>query len=214
MIDKRKRKLLIIECNAPKLKAQGLSFSEALIPSASLVLPDRLIHLIQTEDRELSPTKFAEAKQKSNTYSVIAILGHSNSTGIQFDENAENNLLKWETLSNWLKPFRPQKLFLMSCQGGKTEVAELLFKNLESLKEVCGSPVLLSKPEAMTIAGVVLADLLDVAFAKNMFPVAQVISILYQGFIWKIVRGNKESTIAKEVTENIIMGLQKGVRNR
>jgi hypothetical protein len=102
----------------------------------------------------------------------------------------------------------------MSCQGGKTEVTEILFKNLDSLKEIYGSPVLLSKPEAMTIAGVVLADLLDAKFAKNMFPVAQIISILHKGFIWKIARGDKDSTITKEFTENIIMGLQKAMRNR
>jgi hypothetical protein len=213
MIDKRKRKLLIIECNAPKLEAQGLSFSEALIPSASLVLPDRLTHLIQTEERDLSSTKFAEAKQKSDTYSVIAIIGHSNSTGIQFDENAINKVLKWETLSNWLKPFRPQKLFLMACQGGKTEVCSILFKTLPSLKEVCGSPVFLNKPEAMIIAGYVLADLLDPETAAGMFPLAQIISILNKGFIWKMARG-EEADITRELTEKLISSLQNLIRNR
>ena len=204
MIDKRKRKLLIIECNAPKLKAQGLSFSETLIRSASLVLSDNLIYLIQTKDRKLIPTQFAEAKQKSSNYSAITIIGHSNSNGIWLGENVP---YKWESLSNWLKPFHPQKLFLMSCQGGKTEISKILFKNIDSLKEIYGSPVLLSKSEAITIAGYILADLLDTKSAKNMFPVAQIISVLNKGFIWKIARGDEESNITKEFTENIIMGL-------
>jgi hypothetical protein len=79
MIDKRKRKLLVIECNTPKLKAQSLSFSEALIQTASLVLPNSLIHLIRIKDKELTPTQFAEAKQISDRFSSIAIIGHSNS---------------------------------------------------------------------------------------------------------------------------------------
>jgi hypothetical protein len=74
MIDKRKRKLLIIECNAPKLKAQGLSFSEALIGTASLILQERLIHLIQTKEKESIPARFAVAKQKASNYSVIAVI--------------------------------------------------------------------------------------------------------------------------------------------
>ncbi len=212
MTDKRKRKLLIIECNAPKLRAQGLSFPTVFNAGASLALPDRLIHLIQTENGELSLSKFAEAKQKSNTYSVIAIIGHSNASGIQFDESPESGRLKWESLSNWLKPFKPQKLFLMSCQGGKTEVCSILFKNLPSLKEVCGSPVFLNKPEAMIIAGVALADLLDAESAAGMFPVAQIVSILNKGFIWKMARCD-EADIARELTEKLISSLQNSVRN-
>jgi hypothetical protein len=205
MIDKRKRKLLIIECDAPKLKAQGLSFSEALIRTASLFLQDRLIHLIQTKEKEWIPTRFAEAKQKASNYSVIAVIGHSDSNGIRLGEDAP---YKWELLSDWLKPFRPQKLFLMSCQGGKTEVSKILFRNLDSLKEVYGSPVLLRKPEAIAIAGVALADLLDAETAEKMFPVAQIFSILNKGFIWKIARDDKDSNIVKGVTENFLMGLQ------
>jgi hypothetical protein len=211
MIDKRKRKFLLIECDAPKLKAQGLSFSEALVRAASCILQDRLIHLIQTKEKELIPTQFAEAKQKSSNYSVIAIIGHSDSKGIRLGQNTP---YRWEAFSNWPKPFRPQKFFLMSCQGGKTEVCSILFKNLPSLKEVYGSPVFLSQPEAMTIAGVALADLLDAETSTEMFPVAQIISILHKGFIWKMTRGGKEFAIAKEFSENIIMGLQKAIKNR
>jgi len=61
---------------------------------------------------------------------------------------------------------------IMSCQGGNTEVTKILFKNLYPLEEVYGSPVLLRKPEEMTIAGAVLADLLDAKSVKNIFPIA------------------------------------------
>ena len=210
MIDKRKRKFLLIECDAPKLKAQGLSFSEALVRVASFILQDRLIHLIQTKEKELIPTQFAEAKQKSSNYSVIAIIGHSDSKGIRLGENAP---YRWEAFSNWLKPFRPQKLFLMSCQGGKTEVCSILFKNLPSLKEVYGSPVFLNQPEAMTIAGVALADLLDAETSTEMFTLAQIISILNKGFIWKMPRNDKQSSSEKEFAERILMRLQKAVRD-
>ena len=210
MIDKRKKKLLIIECDAPKLKVQGLSFSEAFLRTASFVLHDRLIHLIQTKEKGLIPTQFAEAKQKSNNYSVISVMGHSDSKEIRLGENAP---YKWEAFSKWLMPFRPQKLLLMSCQGGKTEVCSILFKSLPSLKEICGSPVFLNKPEAMTIAGVALADLLDAETATLMFSVAQIISILNKGFIWKMARGD-EADIARELTEKLISSLQNCIRNR
>lgn len=210
MIDKRKRKLLIIECDAPKLKVQGLSFSKAFLRTASLVLQGRLIHLIQTKEKKLIPTQFAEAKQKSSNYSVISVMGHSDSKGIRLGENAP---YKWEAFSEWLIPFRPQKLLLMSCHGGKTEVCSILFKNLPSLKEVCGSPVFLNKPEAMTIAGVALADLLNVKTATGMFPVAQIISIFNKGFIWKMARGD-EANIVRELTEKLISIMQNSIRNR
>ena len=102
----------------------------------------------------------------------------------------------------------------MSCQGGKTEVCSILFKNLPSLKEVYGSPVFLSQPEAMTIAGVALADLLDAESSTEMFPVAQMISFLDKGFIWKMTRSGKEFAVGKEFAENIIMALQKAMKNR
>lgn len=208
MIDKRKRKLLIIECDTPKLKAQGLSFSDDLNRVASTVLQDRVTYLIQTKEKELIPTQFAEAKQKACSYSVIVVIGHSDSNGIRLGENARYT---WETFSNWLEPFRPQKLFLMSCQGGKTEVGRMLFKNLDSLKEVYGSPVLLTKPEAMTVAVVALADLLDTDTAIKVFPYAQVISILNKGFIWKMAKDGTD-LIEKEFAENILLGLQKAMR--
>lgn len=210
MVDKRKRKLLIIECNAPKLKAQGLSFSETLISVASTLLKDRLIHVIQAGEKEFIPTQFAKAEEKARNYSVIAVIGHSNSEGIWF---SEKELYKWEPFTNWLKPFHPQKLFLMSCQGGKTEVSRILFRNLDSLREVYGSPVLLTKSEAMTIAGVALADLLNAKTAIEIFPIAQIISILNKGFIWKVERGD-EADIGRELTEEFIRRLQNFIRKR
>ena len=102
----------------------------------------------------------------------------------------------------------------MSCEVGKGEVARILFENLDSLKEIYGSPVLLNKPEAMTIAGVVLMDLLDQELGKNMFPFVQFNSILNKWFIWKTTRDDRDPTVAKELIEKIIMSLQKAVRNR
>ena len=116
MIDKRKRKFLLIECDAPKLKAQGLSFSEALVRVASFILQDRLIHLIQTKEKELIPTQFAEAKQKSSNYSVIAIIGHSDSKGIRLGENAP---YRWGSVFKLAQTLPPTKAFPNVLSGWK-----------------------------------------------------------------------------------------------
>jgi len=64
----------------------------------------------------------------------------------------------------------------------------------------------------MTIAGVALADLLDAETSTELFPFAQIISILNEGFIWKMPRNDKSSS-EKEFAERILMRLQKAVRD-
>jgi hypothetical protein len=131
-----KKNCLIVEGDTAKLIQQGLSFAKIVEALARPIAGQ--VHTIMNTSTLQTMTEYFEARIKSSTCDLAVLIGHGNVQGIQF---AEDLFLTYEEIATILNPFKPKTILLISCQGGKILPSVALFKGIESLEEVYGSPV-------------------------------------------------------------------------
>lgn len=154
--------LLIIECDSESLACQRLNLGSTFFQLlnhdiAKLFLAKKYIVLLRTSTKSSLSEQFARVLEQHGRFRAVLIVGHSNAEGIQI---ASDEYFEWRALGNWLEPFRPEIIFLVACEAGKSVAVRDLFEPLnEALREIYASPVKLYGPQAASFA-VLIARLL------------------------------------------------------
>lgn len=140
----RRSHLLIIECDAAQLAADGLGLAVPYWTALHTAFPDKDIHLIQTTTTELLLRDLENALAVHGAFRSILILGHSNSNGLIMTSDSATTV-PWNVVGQWLKPFRPELLFLVACEAGRSEAVRGIFNSVEDLRQIYASPIAVAK---------------------------------------------------------------------
>ena len=152
-IDRRRKPILILECNSDQLVRENLSVGKELSIWLEAIFPRNRLTLVEVQTRAQLLEEFAALKELKHFYGDVIVIGHSNRCGLQI--NADE-FIKWEAVGNWLELFEPQHLFLLACEAGRWLPCAALFEKLSDLKEIIGSPVPASKQEQYFILAAAL----------------------------------------------------------
>ena len=159
-IDRRKKSLLILECDSDKLSQQNLALGEELRNQARLCFPKNPVTLIRSyREADLSET-LADLFNTKQLYRNIIVIGHSNHNGLQL---SADRFVGWKGATNWLHPFEPHRIILLACEAGKWLPCSALFDKIPTLKEIFGSPILADKNQQY----IILARVLHILGAKK-----------------------------------------------
>ncbi len=136
--------LLILHLDAEKLHADGLHLGD--VASFSGVLSQEILgsHVI-VED---ATTKvhlnqiLAKLALAEKTFDVVVVVAHSNANVIRV---ASDLVMGWPAFAGFLKPFKPRRLLLVACKGGRWDAGESLFQSMPLLRRIFACPVNASK---------------------------------------------------------------------
>ncbi len=152
-IDRRRKSLLILECDSNKLKEQNLALGSELQSQTKLFLPRNPVELVGTTSEAYLLETFAALFKEGRQYKNIVIIGHSNSSGLQL---FADRFVGWEGLANWINPFDPQRVILLACQAGQWLPCAALFNGIPKLNEIFGSPILANRDQRLIVLGKLL----------------------------------------------------------
>ena len=147
-IDRRRKALLIVECDSAKLALQNLALGNNLQNAVKLGFPQNPINLISSYAEADLLEELRTLYETGKPYRNIIIIGHSNQNGLQI---SSDRFINWEGVANWFKPFEPHRIILIACNAGRWLPCAALFDGIPTLKEIFGSPVPASKNQAYIV---------------------------------------------------------------
>lgn len=136
--------ILIIQCDTPRLKADGLAVGAALHALLSLTFEAVLVEGSTLADLEDSLDAMGGA-----TADIVVVVGHSNEEGLAAGSDA---FLPWDEVARMLAPEEPSVIILLACKAGRLLPSEALFEVLDDLKDVFGWPANASASQALAVA--------------------------------------------------------------
>lgn len=139
----RPQSLLILHLDAETLHADGLHLGDAASFSGTLstLLGSNVVIKDATTTSQLNEV-LAGLASDGLTFDVVVVIAHSNETEIQA---ASDLVLPWEGFAGFLKPFKPRRLMLVACKGGRSDAGETLFNAMPHLRRIFACPVNASK---------------------------------------------------------------------
>ncbi len=147
--------LLIVECDAEHLAKHGMDLGSKFAEYVRGQMPQKQIVVVRANSEGEMGRDFANALQEhSRGFRTVLIVGHSNEHGLKLTGEA---MRSWPTVGRWLKVFAPDYLFLTACNAGKSEVVRSLFGEINSLREVYGSPALMNRAHTVPIGAILLS---------------------------------------------------------
>ena len=174
--------LLILECDPESLPVQPHTFARDLRTAVSAFVPGALAGHVQGSSKQEVLADFGRWKTEHGRIDMIAVVGHSNLTGIRVAPDLE---LAWDAFAQWVKPFAPRTLVLVACEAGREVPARALFGGIPTLKELYASPVLINDLQAAVIKILVPYLLTGRRLSPRARTVGQFLNFLItQGIIW------------------------------
>jgi hypothetical protein len=140
-----RRRLLIIDCDAGQLEAQGIALGRQLARNR-LPLYDFEVTYIAVHDAATLQQQLSSLGRR-RFHAVVAV-GHANTSGIRA---ARDLFLSWTEFAHRLAKLRPEKLLLIACQAGGIGVAQEMFDTLKTLRRVYACPLNLPSSQAAIV---------------------------------------------------------------
>jgi hypothetical protein len=186
--------LLIIECDANKLAADGLAVGETLSALMRRLHPRIPIELIRTSILAELQRSLGDVGNIHGRFRLVLLIGHSNETGIQW---TSDTFLAWNEVGSWLQYFEPDSVFLTACKGGRLSVVQKLFGAMPKLKRVYGSPTALSINQNHPVVICTLDELGRRGLTSDVRRIVQTASfLLTKGVVFRWTR--KDATASGE----------------
>lgn len=148
-IDKRRKAVLILECDSSKLSEQGLALGDILQESIITTFPRNPIKLLKAFNLSDLLKDFATLSETNQKYKTVIIIGHSNRLGLQI---TQDKFLAWSGVAQFLPLFEPNRLIALACEAGKWQACSAMFSSLPTLNEIFASPLPADKTQAMIVA--------------------------------------------------------------
>ncbi len=162
-IDRRRKALLILECDSGKLERQNLALGNELRSYARIVFPKNPITFMQSYTEASLLERFAALYDTGQLYRNVILVGHSNRGGLQI---SADRFIDWTGVAEWLIPFEPHRVILLACEAGRWLPCAALFDRIPELKEIFGSPLPANKNQQH----IVLARALHILGARKEDP--------------------------------------------
>jgi len=159
-IDRRRKTVLILECDSDKLRQQNLDVGAELRDQINLVFPRNLVELVSASTEGDLLESFAELSRTKQSYRTIIIIGHSNRHVLALSADRP---VGWRSVGNWISTFRPHRVILLACEAGRWLPCAAVFDSIPSLDVIFGSPLPASKQQQL----VVLARVLHILGARK-----------------------------------------------
>jgi hypothetical protein len=152
-IDRRRKAVLIVECDSATLVRQNLAVGDQLHAMVKLAFPRNRVELVRTATEGELLKGLGELAGDGQRYRSIIIIGHSNRNGLRL---TADSFYEWPAIGRWLGPFDPHRIILMACEAGRWLPCAALFESIPDLKEIFGSPVPAHKNQMWVVLGRVL----------------------------------------------------------
>ena len=149
-IDKRRKAVLILECDSAKLAQQGLAFGDLLHESIGQGFRKIPITVLKVFDLEKLLEDLADLYRTGQKYRTVILIGHSNRKGLQI---AEDMFLDWKAVANFFPLFEPNRIIALACEAGRWQPCAAIFGSLPTLKEIFASPLPADKSQAAIVVG-------------------------------------------------------------
>lgn len=199
-------RLLILECDADRLAAQGVTLGHDVAQAAALV-PGATCHLVGSRTKDQLLAALACAERDAGGFGAVVIVGHSNVDGLRM---ASDLFADWRAVGRWLEPFRPRRLILVACEAGRWLPSKALFDTLPSLQQIYGAPVPASERESRYVVPLVPYLLLGGRLKPDQRRLLQVLNfVVTRGLVFcqtrqQFRRSGIEEGVAWTMFEEII----------
>ncbi len=152
-IDRRRKAVLIVECDSARLARQNLALGEQLHSSIKLAFQRNPVDLVRADTEADLLKQLGTLSERGQCYRSIVIIGHSNKSGLKL---TADRFSQWGAVARWFGPFDPHRIILIACEAGRWLPCAELFKGIPNLKEIFGSPVPAHKDQVWIVFGMVL----------------------------------------------------------
>lgn len=133
---KRRRSLLIIECDHERLVSQNLSMADQFELLSRTVFPRGDVDVVKAISDESLLDDLAKLAEKKYRFKRILAIGHSGPVGINLNAT---RCASWTEFGRWVSIFQPEQLYLAGCQSGLEKSIDDLCRSLPTVKDVVGS---------------------------------------------------------------------------
>ncbi|TKS64625.1 MAG: hypothetical protein EWM73_00257 [Nitrospira sp.] len=201
--------LLILECDPAKLAAHSLTSARDIHNLVGTLVPSAKRYFIPAGLRQELLLQLARCAEECSAVDIIVVCGHSNQAGLQLTSDW---FAPWDEVAQWIAPFQPKRVVLVACQGGRWLPSSTLFKEISTLQEIFGSPVLLTDQKALLIKLLVPHLLTKGGLRKDILQAVQMANfLLTNGVIFHQTRkGFERSGLEDGVLWTAIEDLLKG----
>ncbi|MBI4591000.1 MAG: hypothetical protein HY725_19410 [Candidatus Rokubacteria bacterium] len=166
---------MILECDPATLIAQSSSVAARLENIVETFIPKARVFRVGATALASLGLGLARCAEACSRCDVIVIVGHSNISELKL---TADDVVTWDALARWLEPLRPTRIVLVACEAGRWLAAGPLFKGIPTLKEVYGSPVLVTERQAAAINALVLYLLSGRRLKVGDLKIAQAVNFL------------------------------------
>jgi hypothetical protein len=216
-IDRRRKGVLIVECDSAKLERQNLALGHQLHAAVKLAFPRNPVELARADTRADLLKRLGTLAETGQRYRSIVIIGHSNRNGLQLTSDM---FFEWGAVARWFGPFDPHRIILIACEAGRWLPCAALFNGIPCLKEIYGSPVPTYKDQALFVLVLVLYALGAKQTDRALLQLMQAGNLLItKGLMFRNTRrdyergGDAEGALWS-AAEAFIDALMKGLRRQ
>jgi hypothetical protein len=189
-VDRRRKAVLIVECDSAKLERQNLALGNQLHSAVKLAFRRNPVDLVSADTQADLLKQLGAIAETGQRYRSIVIIGHSNRNGLQI---ASNTFAEWSAVAKWFDPFDPRRIILIACEAGRWLPCAALFNGIPNLKEIYGSPVPAHKDQALIVLGLVLHTLEAEQLDKGLIQLMQAGNLLItKGLMFRNTRRDYE----------------------
>jgi len=172
--------LLILECDADKLKSQALAVANELNSVVRLLPAQLTVELAFINSEADLKEKFVDYAQKYSSIKLIVVIAHSNRDVISI---APDLVLQWHAFGRWVEKFKPKQMVFVACEAGQYPSTRTLFDQMQSLRTIYASPIKTTKEQAEIIKLLVPYLLLSKAQDPELIRIFQILNFLRSGSI-------------------------------
>lgn len=172
--------LLILECDANKLKTQSLAVADELNAVVRLLPSNLTVELAFINVAADLTERFIDYARRYSSIKLIVVIAHSNREVISI---APDLVLQWHAFGRWVEKFRPKQMVFVACEAGQFPSTRTLFDLVPSLRVIYASPIKTTKEQAEIIKLLVPYLLLSKAQDSKLIQFFQIINFLRNGSI-------------------------------
>lgn len=172
--------LLILECDADKLKSQALAVANELHSVVSLLPAQLTVELAFINSEADLRKRFVDYAERYSSIKLIVVVAHSNRDVISI---APDLVLRWQAFGSWVEKFKPKQMIFVACEAGQYPSTRTLFDQMQSLRTIYASPIKTSKEQAEIIKLLVPYLLLSKTQDSELIRVFQILNFLRSGSI-------------------------------
>lgn len=172
--------LLILECDANKLKVKSLAVADELNAVVRLLPASLTVELASINAAADLTERFVDYARQYSAIKLIVVIAHSNREVISI---APDLVLQWHAFGRWVEKFKPKQMVFVACESGQFPSTRTLFDLMPSLRVIYASPIKTTKEQAEIIKLLVPYLLLSKSQDPQLIRFFQVINFLRNGSI-------------------------------